>query len=83
VENAIKHNVIANGKELYLTIISDPAQKLVVENNLQRKVSVEPSSGFGLASIRHRFHLLGASDIQVTENDRIFRVSIPLLQPAV
>lgn len=83
VENAIKHNVIAAGKELYLKITSDQQHQLIVENNLQRKVSVEPSSGFGLASIRHRFHLLGASDIQVTENNGVFRVSIPLLQPAM
>lgn len=82
VENAIKHNVIATGKQLYLTITTDANGKLTVENNLQKKISVEPSSGFGLNSIRHRFHLLGGSDIQITENERVFRVSIPLLQPA-
>jgi LytS/YehU family sensor histidine kinase len=82
VENAIKHNVIATGKELYLTITTGADGKLTVENNIQKKVSVEPSSGFGLESIRHRFHLLGGSDILVTENESMFRVSIPLLQPA-
>ena len=83
VENAIKHNVIATGKQLYLTITTDVNEKLIVENNLQKKVSVEPSSGFGLVSMRHRFHLLGSNDIQVTENDKVFRVSIPLLQPSL
>lgn len=91
VENAIKHNVIATGRQLYLTITTGSdahlngeaeQDKLTVENNIQKKISVEPSSGFGLESIRHRFHLLGGSDIQVTENERMFRVSIPLLQPA-
>jgi len=82
VENAIKHNVIATGKQLRLMITTDAEGKLTVENNIQKKTSVEPSSGFGLESIRHRFHLLGGSDIQVIENERMFRVSIPLLQPS-
>lgn len=82
VENAIKHNVIASGKELYLTITTDDRGNLIVENNLQKKHSVEPSSGFGLESIRNRFHLLGSNAVTVNENATTFRVSIPLLQPA-
>jgi len=82
VENAIKHNVIASGRELRLTITTDSSENLVVENNLQRKLSVEPSSGFGLESIRNRFHLLGSNAVRVSEDSHSFRVTIPLLQPS-
>lgn len=82
VENAIKHNVIANGRVLFLTITTDHNGNLVVENNLQKKTSTEPSSGFGLDSIRNRFRLLGSTEMTVNENETSFRVSIPLLQPA-
>jgi LytS/YehU family sensor histidine kinase len=82
VENAIKHNIIATGRQLLLTISSDDNGTLTVENNLQKKLSVEPSSGFGLESIRRRFRLLGAKDILVNENEQKFSVTVPLLHPA-
>lgn len=79
VENAIKHNIISTSQPLHLTVSADSSGRLSVVNNLQKKMSFEQSSGFGLSSLRHRFHLLGSDDVRVEETEATFRVTIPLL----
>jgi LytS/YehU family sensor histidine kinase len=79
VENAIKHNIISTSQPLHLKVSTDSSGRLTVVNNLQKKMSVEHSSGFGLSSLQHRFHLLGADAVNVVETESQFRVTIPLL----
>lgn len=78
-ENAIKHNVISEDDPLSIRVWREEAF-LVVENNLQKRLSgVEESSGVGLENIRRRYEMLGASPVQVSEDQRFFRVKLPLL----
>ncbi len=37
VENAVKHNIASNSKPLHIRIYINDQNKLVVENNLQKK----------------------------------------------
>jgi len=78
VENAIKHNVISTEKPL-LVQISHQGGYLVVANALQPKTNPESSTGFGLRSIRERYKLLNSQDIQISEVDNQYQVSLPLL----
>ena len=78
IENAIKHNVISNKKPLTIRIYDEDSH-LVVENNLQKKESNEYSSNVGLKNIQSRYGFLGAGKIDVIENEKIFKVRIPLI----
>ena len=81
VENAVKHNVISKGKKLEVVIsVSPDGRYLVVSNNLQRKMTAEKSTGFGLQSIARRYELLTDSKIVIEETGDAFRVRIPLIK---
>lgn len=81
VENAVKHNVISKGKKLEVVIsVSPDGRYLVVSNNLQRKMTAEKSTGFGLQSIARRYELLTDSKIIIEETGDAFRVRIPLIK---
>lgn len=79
IENAIKHNIISKEKPLFVKVSILHNHSLVVENNLQKK-QVETSTGIGLNNIRNRYKFLGASHIEVEENENTFKVTLPLLK---
>lgn len=78
IENAIKHNVISIERPLAI-IIYTRDQKLVVENNLQRK-EIENSTGLGLENIRNRYKYLGSDSVEIKETHDKFSVKLPLLK---
>lgn len=81
VENAVKHNVIGKSKVLEVRIsISEDGHYLLICNNIQRKMTAEKSTGFGLQSIARRYELLTDSKIIVEEIEGVFRVQIPLIK---
>jgi LytS/YehU family sensor histidine kinase len=57
VENAIKHNVISKNKPLRIQITLN-GEYIQISNNIQEKLSKEPSTGIGLPNIRHRYKIL-------------------------
>jgi hypothetical protein len=78
VENCMKHNIISREKPLRILITADN-ESITVQNNLQRKTGVT-STGQGLNNIIGRYAFFTTAKIEVTENDEIFMVKIPLLQ---
>ncbi|HMJ67317.1 MAG TPA: histidine kinase [Cyclobacteriaceae bacterium] len=79
VENAIKHNIISSEQPLNIRIYGE-AEKIVVENNIQRKkVLPEDSKGIGLENIKRRYVFLSDRRIEVTSDDRAFTVKLPVL----
>jgi hypothetical protein len=78
VENCMKHNVISREKPLRVEIVADN-ESITVTNNLQRRNGVT-STGQGLNNIRGRYGFFTSIQIEVTENDEIFKVKITLLQ---
>jgi sensor histidine kinase YesM len=77
-ENAIKHNAVS--KETPLTIsISVKDDKLIIENNLNKKMVSERSAGFGLENIKARYRLLTDDEIEIINDQNKFRVLIPLI----
>lgn len=83
VENALKHNVASRDFPLELRLSADPETNyFTVENTLRpRTAGLSPSTGMGLANVRHRYELLQAPrPVTVATANGWFRVQLPLLQ---
>lgn len=80
VENAVKHNVIAENKPLDVYINVDDDGYVSVRNNMQPKSKKEPSTHFGLQSIMKRYNMLSDRKMIVESTDKSFVVRIPILK---
>ncbi len=78
VENAIKHNVISRSKPLTISIIEDDGF-IHVKNNIQPKLTKEPSTGIGLENIRNRYHILFNKEIEVVNGEIDFVIKLPII----
>jgi len=83
IENAIKHNVISEEEPLSITLYSENGF-IVVENNLQKKTTMESgtSAGVGLANIRKRYEFLTSEKVKTIEGEKTFTVKLPALKKA-
>jgi hypothetical protein len=83
VENALKHNEASRARPLHLHVWAD-GTSLRVENTWQpRAAGLAQGTGTGLANVRQRYALLGASQpVRVQQASGIFAVTLPLLPPA-
>lgn len=79
VENAVKHNVIAAKRPLFVEIFVENNQYVVVRNNYQPKLKPESGTRFGLQSLVKRYLMLGDKPVLVQQDDQYFTVKIPLL----
>lgn len=77
-ENAIKHNVISKSRPLKIRIY-EKDQKIIVANNLQLKLTKEPSTGIGLDNIRNRYLLLFKKQIEQEEMGSTFEIRLPII----
>ena len=79
IENAIKHNIISDRQPLTIDVSSSlEAARILVNNKLQRKIDAEPGSGIGLANLSGRYSLMWGSELEITDTESNFMVSIPL-----
>ena len=78
VENAVKHNVISKKKPLKISL-KVMGDEIFITNNLQKKLTKEKSTYFGLQSIQSRYDLLDKKLIKIEETETDFKVTIPLL----
>ncbi|MFN4084003.1 MAG: sensor histidine kinase [Bacteroidia bacterium] len=78
VENAIKHNIISNQHPLIIHIGSTQ-NEVYISNNLQPKATAPESNGIGLSNIISRYGFLTDRQVNITNNNKIFKVEIPLL----
>jgi hypothetical protein len=80
IENCIKHNIISSARPLYITILQQQADCIVIENNLQTKPAAEESSGIGLENLRKRYELLKIQDgVTIRRTETKFSVTLKLL----
>ena len=80
VENAVKHNIISKSRPLSIEILSQPEGYIMVRNTLQKKLTQEPSTGFGLHSIINRYQLLSERSLRVEEDGQYFCVCVPVIK---
>ncbi|MEO1259750.1 MAG: histidine kinase [Bacteroidota bacterium] len=79
LENAVKHNIIAEDSPLEISIFTE-GDFIILKNNFQPRGSVENSTGTGLENLRSRYGLLGAGEVEVKETDGFFVAKIPLIK---
>lgn len=79
VENVVKHNVLSKNKPLVIDIFTTAGNRLVVNNNLQRRSVQAPSNRVGLDNIRAKYDLLKEPGFRVMEDGKNFTVVLPLI----
>ncbi|MFY0591527.1 sensor histidine kinase [Roseivirga sp.] len=80
LENAIKHNTIAEEEPLTIDISVENNDMLIVKNNLQKKnIPIEESAGVGLKNIIARYDFLSEQKVEIQETTSEFIVKLPLL----
>ncbi|WP_420150553.1 sensor histidine kinase [Spirosoma sp.] len=80
IENAVKHNIISASKPLTISLSTDQNHRLVVSNNLQRKLGNRVlSNGVGLSNILTKYQMLGQPAPIIEDNGHEFRVTLPLI----
>lgn len=80
LENSVKHNIISSEKPLRIGVYSTGNNSICVENNLQKRLSTAPSTGYGLNNIKHRYDILSKNNIEIIETEESYKVIIPLLE---
>jgi LytS/YehU family sensor histidine kinase len=79
VENVVKHNQLSKHQPLVIEIFTTAGNKLVVNNNLQRRTVKAPSNRVGLENIKAKYELLTQKGFQVMEDGKNFTVVLPLI----
>lgn len=79
VENVVKHNMLSKSHPLVIEVFTTAGNKLVVNNNLQRRTVKAPSNHVGLENIKAKYELLNQPGFQVMEDGKNFTVVLPLI----
>lgn len=78
-ENAIKHNIISSKRPLTIRVFINGDGKIVVQNNLQRKNQIMPSTKVGLENVKNRYRLVTSEAVEVEDKEPFFTVALPLI----
>ena len=78
LENAVKHNVVSTSKPLTIHIYEE-GNYLIIANNVNPKEAIGKSTKVGLQNIADRYGLITDKGVKIENNNKIFRVSLPLL----
>jgi LytS/YehU family sensor histidine kinase len=81
VENAVKHNMILKQNPLQISIKTVDNGKLIVSNNLQRKINRVESTKVGLNNIIKKYELMKHEAISIMDDGKVFTVTVPLIAP--
>lgn len=79
VENAVKHNQLSRSRPLVIEIFTVATNKLVVNNNLQRRAMQPPGNRIGLENIKTKYQLLDQAGFHVLNDGKNFSVILPLI----
>ena len=79
IENAVKHNQLSKTTPLLIDVFTTAGKKLIVSNNLHRRIIKGASNRIGLENIRSKYLLLGQNGFQVLEDGKTFSVVLPLI----
>jgi ligand-binding sensor domain-containing protein len=79
IENAVKHNIVSKDKPLNIKVYKENS-KIIIENNLQPKLTPEVSTGIGLENIRKRYRLITRVEPEVEKTADRFKVVLPVIR---
>ena len=78
LENAVKHNVVSTSKPLTINIYEEGSY-LMITNNVNPKEAIGKSTKVGLQNIADRYGLITEKGVKIENNNKTFKVSLPLL----
>lgn len=78
IENATKHNAVNTENPLTIKVEAE-GEFIHVSNNIVPKVTKNPSTGLGQKYIRQLYMDLSGKSIEISSEDNIYRVTLPLL----
>ena len=78
IENATKHNVVSTDNPLIINVEANDDQ-IKVTNNILPKVTKVHSTGLGQKYIRQMYLDLTGKQIDITETDKAYSVTLPLI----
>ena len=79
VENAIKHNEISGDHPLQLWIFFATDHQVVIRNSLNKKETVESSTGLGMENLDKRISFFTESRVQIERTEDTYTVTIPTI----
>ncbi len=79
VENAVKHNALSKNYPLHIEVFTTVGNKLVVNNNIQRRVQQAPSGQVGLKNIKMKYEILNQPGFQAMNDGKNFTAVLPLI----
>lgn len=78
VENTIQHNETSQASPLHVHI-HDQGDVLIIKNMIQPRSDNTNGSGMGLKNIQKRYAFFGIKKVEVSKENNIFTVKLPLL----
>ncbi|MCP1381099.1 sensor histidine kinase [Runella salmonicolor] len=78
IENATRHNLTDPDSPLLVTITTEN-QRLIIENNLQIKRTLEVQNRQGLSSLRNLYAYFSETALEIQQTPEFFRIVLPLL----
>jgi len=78
IENAIKHNEFSDAQPITISI-QLVKNKLVVHNEVRRKILRKPSSKIGLQNLQERYRLITNQEVVIEADENNFTVYLPVL----
>lgn len=78
VENAIKHNTATQESPLTTKILIQENQ-VIISNTLQKKLTAEPSTKFGLNYLKSIYNYYSKNEFETSEKDGTFVCILPLI----
>lgn len=79
IENALKHNMATKTSPLIIEVFIEN-ETIVVTNNLQKMSTLETSLKKGLKNLNERVKLTTGKQTEIIEDNKNYKVKIPLLQ---
>ena len=78
IENSLKHNAMSEENPLKIHIYHEGGY-VVVSNIIQRKNTLDHSSGMGLLNLKERAKLITGKEIIVNQENNLFLVKLPVI----
>ena len=79
IENVTVHNMIDSENRMQVRVYVNEEKSLVVENPIFVKQFKQETYGSGLQNLNKRFMLLANKQIDVSNDGKIFRITLPLI----
>jgi len=78
VENALKHNYYSKEHPINIEIFTKN-NRLVIQNNIKKRIDSQESTQLGLANIKNRYGFYTSDKVSIIDDGKAFEVSMPLL----